>query len=61
MRILRRPEVINAVGLSTATIYRLMSENKFPKPVKLGARSVGWVETDIQSWLEERIEQSKVA
>lgn len=61
MRILRRPEVINAVGLSTATIYRMMAESKFPKPVKLGARSVGWLESDIQAWLEQRIEASNAA
>jgi prophage regulatory protein len=37
-RLIRRPEVLNLVGLSRATIYLMMAEGRFPKPVKVGLR-----------------------
>ena len=54
-RILRRPAVVAAVGLSCSTIYEKMSAGKFPRPVPLGDKAVGWLESDIQKWIEERI------
>jgi prophage regulatory protein len=53
-RVYRRPEVETLTGLSCATIYRLMAEGRFPKPVKLGERSVAWREADLEVWLAER-------
>jgi prophage regulatory protein len=50
--ILRRVQVETRTGLSRSSIYKFVSENKFPKPVSLGARAVGWVEADIDDWLE---------
>jgi prophage regulatory protein len=43
------------VGLSKATLYKMIRENKFPAPKKLGVRSVGWLESDIQEWIDSRI------
>ena len=51
----RRPEVEAKTGLSRSTIYEKMKSGTFPKPVKLGPRSVGWLETEVDAWLEERI------
>jgi prophage regulatory protein len=53
-RIMRRPEVQAATGLSRTTIYRLMSERSFPRQVKLTATSVGWLENEIEDWIESR-------
>lgn len=50
-RILRRPEVETRTGLSRSTIYAMISDGSFPKPVRLGKRAVGWRESDIASWL----------
>lgn len=50
-RILRRQEVEALTGLSRATIYALMTEGRFPKPLRLGRRSVGWRLADIDGWL----------
>lgn len=50
--ILRRPEVEARTGLSRSTIYAWMKEGAFPKPVKLGARLVGWMDTDIEAWVD---------
>ena len=53
-RILRRPVVEDVTGLSRSTIYQLMSEDKFPRPIKLSKRAVGWHESAITRWLESR-------
>jgi prophage regulatory protein len=53
-RILRRPAVESMTGLSRSTIYDWMKRGEFPQPVALGARLVGWKESEIQAWLEAR-------
>ncbi len=53
-RILRLPKVIEATGLDRSTIYEAMSAGTFPRPVKLGARAVGWMESDVTAWLDAR-------
>jgi prophage regulatory protein len=59
--ILRLPIVKARTGLSRSTIYLRVSEGTFPKPVSLGGRAVGWIESEIQQWLEQRIEASRKA
>ncbi|MFV1976005.1 MAG: helix-turn-helix transcriptional regulator [Candidatus Scalindua sp.] len=59
--ILRLPLVKTRTGLSRSTIYLRIKEGSFPKPVSLGARAVGWLESEIDSWLEEQIKQSRQA
>lgn len=54
-RLIRLPEVQHRVGLGRSTIYRWMSEGKFPKPVQLGGYSVAWAEEQIEKWVLERL------
>ena len=49
--ILRRKEVEKRTGLPRSTMYHRIKEGTFPKPLKLGARSVGWLESEIESWI----------
>ena len=58
-RILRLPEVMARTGLSRSTIYLRISQGTFPKPVSLGPRAVGWVEAEIQEWIERQIESRR--
>jgi len=44
-------KVIAATSLSKSTIYRLISINKFPRPVKISARRVGWRPADIDAFI----------
>lgn len=53
-KVLRLPQVIDSVGLSKATIYRLAQIGKFPKPFKIGISAVGWDEAEIEFWIFER-------
>lgn len=56
-RLLRIREVLRLCGLSRATLYREIKLHTFPAPVKLSARSVGWLQEDVAQWLEARIAQ----
>ena len=59
--ILRRKQVEARTGLSRSTIYLRVNQGTFPKPVNLGARAVGWIESEISDWLTHRIEASRTA
>ena len=59
--ILRLPAVKARTGLSRSTIYQRIVEGTFPKAVSLGGRAVGWVEAEIQEWLQGQIEASRKA
>jgi prophage regulatory protein len=54
-RLIRFPEVKRLTGLSGATLYRKMSANEFPRPVRLGANACAWPLSEIQDWIAERI------
>jgi len=54
MGVIRLPAVVNLVALSRSTVYSLIKNNAFPKPVKLSARAVGWRQSDIEAWLQSR-------
>ena len=51
---LRMPSILRMTGLGRSTIYRLMAERKFPSPVKLAGRAIGWRRTDLDRWIEAR-------
>jgi len=60
-RILRRPEVEHKTGLSRSTIYARMEQETFPKPIPLGGRLVGWLESDVNEWVEQQINSAQSA
>lgn len=59
--ILRLPEVQDRTGLSRSTIYLRIKQGSFPQSIHLGDRAVGWIETEINEWIDERIELSRRA
>ncbi|WP_236674080.1 AlpA family phage regulatory protein [Paraburkholderia hospita] len=54
-RILRMSEVTVRSGYSRASIYGLMRAGHFPASFKLGARAIGFLESEIDEWIESRI------
>lgn len=56
-KLLKLNEVIDRTKVCRARIYQLMELNEFPKSVKLGQRSVAWVESEIDTWIEKRIQE----
>jgi len=68
--LLRRRQLENRLGLSRSSIYAKLRHNPkrpgdydptFPKPVSIGAKAVGWVESEIETWIAAQIEKSRKA
>lgn len=55
LQILRLPQVCRITGLCRSMIYQLESQRRFPCRVRIGARAVGWVESEVHVWLARRI------
>ena len=70
VRILRRKQVEARTGLSRSTIYAKLRLNPkrptdydptFPTPVSVGAKAVGWIESELDDWLIAQINKSRKA
>jgi prophage regulatory protein len=59
LKLIKRTEVEAITSLKRSSIYAKMSEGTFPKPIKLGSRSVAWIEAEVQEWVENRIQESR--
>lgn len=57
--ILRLPAVKARTGLSRSTIYMRIAEGTFPKSISLGGRAIGFLEAEIDAWLDARIADSR--
>lgn len=55
MRLIKLKEVIEKTSLGRSTIYEYMTKGTFPKQVSLGAKSVAWLESEVDDWIMERI------
>ena len=53
-KVIRRREVEARISLACSTIYAMMADDKFSRPLKIGRRAVGWIEEDIDKWLSDR-------
>ena len=54
-RILRRRAVQDLTGLTKPSLYRQINAGRFPRPVPLGKRAVGWLEDEVARWIAERV------
>ena len=59
MRILSAKEVAEKTSFSTGHLRRLAKENKFAKPVQISENRSGWLEEDVNKWIESRIRQHR--
>lgn len=53
--IIRLPEVLQSIGLSRPSVYRLMKLGEFPQQVKLGHSAVGWLRAEVSQWIADRV------
>ncbi len=53
-RLLHRAEVEERTGLSRSAIYRLMREEKFPAPIRIGSRAVRWSQSELNEFIAAR-------
>jgi len=56
---LRLPQVINRTGLKRSSIYAAMQAGTFPAQIPLGERAVGWKESDVDNWINDRIKAAE--
>ena len=63
VKFLRTSQLVVKVGLSRSTIWRLESQEKFPRRRQLGPGAVGWLEEEVEKWMLERphVEKSRAA
>lgn len=65
VRILRLRDVVRKTGMARSTLYDWLNpkssryDPSFPKQVMLGRQSVGWLESEIDMWLQQRIADSR--
>ncbi|EPQ7392195.1 TPA: AlpA family transcriptional regulator [Salmonella enterica subsp. enterica serovar Kiambu] len=59
IRLLRLPEVLHKTGYGRAWIYRLIREGRFPQPVKTGSRSIAFIESEVDAWIQSVIDRSR--
>ncbi|CDH34130.1 AlpA family transcriptional regulator [Xenorhabdus bovienii] len=57
--LIRLPEVQRRTGYGKAWIYKLIADNRFPKQVKIGTRSVAFIESEVDAWIAQRIAESR--
>jgi prophage regulatory protein len=58
IRLLRRPAVEAIVGLKRSSLYKMVADGRFPKPVALSDgknRPVAWLEHEVTAFVEQRI------
>ena len=53
-RLLRLPEVLKRTGLGRSALYALMKAGTFPRPLRIGARAVAWLEDEVDEWIRKR-------
>lgn len=58
-QIIRLPEVTKITGLAKSTIYKLVNEKRFPAQIKLTNFSSGWIKSEVEMWVDERINISR--
>ncbi|HDZ38468.1 MAG TPA: AlpA family transcriptional regulator [Marinobacter sp.] len=54
MKVLRLAEVQDKTGLARSTLYKYINAGTFPRPICLGGRSVGWIDSEVHEWLQEK-------
>jgi prophage regulatory protein len=53
-QILRLPQLLGWLNMSRSWLYSEIASGRFPAPLKLGARAIGWRHSDVQAWLDSR-------
>ena len=55
-KVLKAKQVAEEINISVPQVYKLVSLGRFPKPIKLGERGSGWLTSEIDDWLQSRVD-----
>jgi prophage regulatory protein len=59
VRLIREKEILERTGLSRTQRWRLEREGRFPTRVQLSERAFGWIESEVEAWIAERIRERR--
>ena len=54
-KILRLDDVKSKTGLGRTTIYDQVARGEFPRPIKISTRAIGWIDEEIEGWVQDRV------
>lgn len=57
MKLIRLRQVMQMTGLGRSSIYNYMKDQSFPKQVKITSNLSAWVETEINEWIQDKVNQ----
>ena len=55
-KVLKAKQVAEEINVSVPQVYKLVNLGRFPKPIKLGERGSGWLRTEVDAWLQSRVD-----
>lgn len=58
-QVMRMKDVVKRIGLCRATIYAMINRGEFPRPIRIGERATGWLESELEAWLASRTPAKK--
>lgn len=59
LNMIRLPEVCRRLSVSRSTIYLMMAQGLFPKSVPVSARSVAWIESEVDAYISSKVSASR--
>ena len=59
MKVLRLPEVLDRVGFRRSKVYALIAAGQFPRPIALSTKTRGFLENEIDDWIQQRVDESR--
>lgn len=57
-RLLRLKAVLDRVGVSKSSLYRMMQDGRFPRPLEITPGWKAWRECDVSKWIEQTAERA---
>lgn len=60
-KILLEAEIVRITRLSAVTIWRMERKGLFPLRIKLGAKRIGWLDSEVRAWLAARVSERRAA
>lgn len=57
--ILKLHQVVATTAIPRSSLYKMIANGTFPEPIQLSQRSVGWLSSEVQNWIQSRIEFSR--
>jgi len=61
MKLLRPREVADKLGVSRRTVYRWeQTDDSFPKRISITMHRVGYLESEVDNWLQKKIDAREV-